>query len=214
MKTVTLSFDNGPDPTVTPRVLDILRDRGILTSFFVVGERLRDPARRAACERARAEGHRIGNHSHNHLQPLGTTQSAAFTLHEIRAAEARIGDLAETPPLYRPAGALGALDGSLLNRVALDHLAGQGYTCVLWNAIPRDWERPATWVETALDQCAALDRPLLVLHDIDTGAMDQLERFLDRLHEADCEVVQDYPPDCLPIVAGRIMYPMDRYVAV
>src|SRR3546814_2976102 len=64
---------------VTPQVLDILRRHNMLTTFFVVGERLRDAARRAVCERAHAVGHRIGNHSHNHLMPLGMSRSEEHT---------------------------------------------------------------------------------------------------------------------------------------
>src|SRR4029077_18310068 len=43
---LTLTFDNGPEPGVTPRVLDILRERGIKATFFVIGEKLGDPERR------------------------------------------------------------------------------------------------------------------------------------------------------------------------
>ena len=49
---LTLSFDNGPEPGATPRVLDILAERGIKTTFFVIGEKLADPERRALAERA------------------------------------------------------------------------------------------------------------------------------------------------------------------
>ena len=37
---LTLTFDNGPEPDVTPHVLDVLRERGIKTTFFVIGEKL------------------------------------------------------------------------------------------------------------------------------------------------------------------------------
>ena len=69
MSVITLSFDNGPDPEITPQVLDVLRRHGIKATFFVVGEKLRD--RRKFAERAQAEGHRIGNHTFNHQVPLG-----------------------------------------------------------------------------------------------------------------------------------------------
>jgi peptidoglycan/xylan/chitin deacetylase (PgdA/CDA1 family) len=42
---VTLSFDNGPEPEVTPQVLDVLRHRGILATFFVLGHKMAEPAR-------------------------------------------------------------------------------------------------------------------------------------------------------------------------
>ena len=46
MPTVTLSFDNGPDPDITPQVLDILARRGVRTTFFVMGRKLAEPALR------------------------------------------------------------------------------------------------------------------------------------------------------------------------
>lgn len=52
MYDLTLTFDNGPEPDVTPRVLDILSKRGIKTTFFVIGEKLADPRRRDIAERA------------------------------------------------------------------------------------------------------------------------------------------------------------------
>ena len=60
---LTLSFDNGPEPDVTPSVLDVLAARNIQTTFFVIGSKLQDPERRALSERAREEGHWIGNHT-------------------------------------------------------------------------------------------------------------------------------------------------------
>ena len=68
MQTVTLTFDNGPDPEVTPRVLDTLRHHGIKSTFFVGGQRLAEA--RPATERAQAEEHWIGNHTWSHSIPF------------------------------------------------------------------------------------------------------------------------------------------------
>jgi peptidoglycan/xylan/chitin deacetylase (PgdA/CDA1 family) len=67
---LTLTFDNGPHPDVTPEVLDCLAQRDIRTTFFVVGERLAQPGARRICERAHTEGHWIGNHTWTHSIPL------------------------------------------------------------------------------------------------------------------------------------------------
>ena len=53
---LTLTFDNGPEPGVTPRVLDVLRERGIKTTFFVIGEKLGDGERRRLAVRGRTLG--------------------------------------------------------------------------------------------------------------------------------------------------------------
>jgi hypothetical protein len=59
MVDVTLTFDNGPEPSVTPRVLDVLARRGVRTTFFVIGNKLLSSDARACAERAHAEGHWI-----------------------------------------------------------------------------------------------------------------------------------------------------------
>ena len=84
MLEITLTFDNGPEPGVTPRVLDILRERGIKTTFFVIGEKLADPERRRLAARAHDEGHWIGNHTFTHSVPLGQQRDA--TTAETRSA--------------------------------------------------------------------------------------------------------------------------------
>ena len=68
---VSLTFDNGPFVGVTDLILDELQRRSILATFFVVGRSLGRPGARALCERAIAEGHRVGNHSATHQTALG-----------------------------------------------------------------------------------------------------------------------------------------------
>ena len=75
-KSVTLSFDNGPDPEVTPAVLDVLHRRGVAATFFVTGQRL--SRYRAPAERAAAEGHWIGNHTWSHTYPFRERGEQAF----------------------------------------------------------------------------------------------------------------------------------------
>jgi peptidoglycan/xylan/chitin deacetylase (PgdA/CDA1 family) len=91
---LTLSFDNGPEPEVTPRVLDILAGRGIKATFFVIGEKLADPERRLLSARAHDEGHWIGNHTYTHSVPLGLQHDPDAAQHEIARSQRLIGDLA------------------------------------------------------------------------------------------------------------------------
>ena len=96
---LTLSFDNGPEPEVTPHVLDILAKHGIKTTFFVIGEKLLDPERRSLAKRARDEGHWIGNHTFTHSVPLGRQRDPDTAEHEIGRTQALIGDLAHRQAL-------------------------------------------------------------------------------------------------------------------
>lgn len=210
---LTLTFDNGPDPEVTPRVLDILAERNLKTTFFVIGEKLEDPARRALAQRAYDDGHWIGNHTFTHSIPLGEQRDPNTADKEIGRTQSVIGDLAHPARWFRPFGGGGNLDRRLLKPSVVDHLMQHHHSCVLWNAIPRDWDDPDGWVDRALDQCRAQDWTLIVLHDLPTGAMNHLDRFLDRAGDAGARFRQDFPPDCLPIREGRIVRPIDHYVS-
>jgi peptidoglycan-N-acetylglucosamine deacetylase len=212
-KHVTLTFDNGPDPEVTPRVLDVLGERGIHTTFFVLGEKLRDTGRRALCERAHAEGHWIGNHTFNHITPLGRARYRGAPELEIGRTQALVGDLAHPDRLFRPFGGGGILSDALFSTAALDLLHRDGFTCVLWNAVPRDWEDPEGWVDVAMDQCAAEDWPLVVLHDLQTDAMDRLDLFLSRLEDEGYTFVQDFPADCVPVRRGQVVGSIEGFVS-
>ncbi|RKK02666.1 polysaccharide deacetylase family protein [Pseudoroseomonas wenyumeiae] len=210
MTLITLSFDNGPDPDVTPQVLDTLRQHDLLATFFVLGDKLRD--RRALAERAHAEGHWIGNHTYNHLVPLGLSAEQGIAAAEIARTEALIGDLAHPRRFFRPFGGGGLLDERLLSPEALTQLQQDNYTCVLWNAVPEDWAHPEGWVERALRLCFAQPHALLVLHDLPTGAMNQLDRFLRLARERGAEFRQDFPPDCVPMERGQLVRPIEPYL--
>ena len=120
MTSITLTFDNGPDPDVTPRVLETLRRHQIQSTFFVLGEKMRD--RRIFAECAHAEGHWIGNHTYNHIVPIGMSVDRGKRLPRSSETEALIGDLAHPRRFFRPFGGGGLLDRRLLNREALKHL--------------------------------------------------------------------------------------------
>lgn len=210
MTTITLSFDNGPDPDTTPQVLDTLRQHDVKATFFVLGDKLRD--RRPLCVRAHAEGHWIGNHTYNHLLPLGMTSERGVATKEIARTQALLGDLVHERRFFRPFGGGGLLDQRLLNREAFDHLQQGAYTCVLWNVIPEDWAYPTGWVERALKLCLAQEHSLIVLHDLPTGAMDNLGRFLSVAKDSGAVFEQDFPESCVLMERGRLVRPADSYL--
>jgi peptidoglycan/xylan/chitin deacetylase (PgdA/CDA1 family) len=185
----------------------VLRERELKATFFVVGEQLR--AHRGFAERAAAEGHWIGNHTLTHPRPLGALGEGARE--EIQATQSLLGPLAGPDKLFRPSGEGGDLEPGLLNEAAVDTLVAGGYTCVLWNAVPGDWNDPRGWVERALRQISEHDWTLLVLHDVAGASADRLETFLDR---ADVTFRQDFPPGCVPIRRGFIEGPVDRLLSV
>jgi peptidoglycan/xylan/chitin deacetylase (PgdA/CDA1 family) len=199
---LTLSFDNGPTPGVTEHVLDLLADRGLRTTFFVVGARLRNPARRALAARAAAAGHWIGNHTFTHSVQLGTSDDADACDKEIGATQELIGDLSHPDRFFRPYGAGGILGPELLSRAAVRYLTSGAYTCVLWSCVPEDWRPEVDWVERCLEASRNESWPLVVLHDVEGCALPRLPELLERLDAEGVEVVQELPPACVPIRRG------------
>ena len=210
---ITLTFDNGPTEAVTAHVLDTLARHRIAATFCVLGHKIALPAGRALSERARAEGHWIANHSWSHRTPLGLMADPAEAVAEIADTERELGDLAWPRRLFRPFGGGGHLDQRLLQPAVVDYLRSGGYTLLLWNAIPRDWADPDGWVETALAQCRAQDWTQIVLHDLPTGAMAHLDRFIAGARDEGARFVQSFAPDCTPIIDGRVVGEIAPYVA-
>ena len=206
MRALTLTFDNGPTPGVTERVLDVLAAHGITSTFFVIGQKLAAGADARRCaQRAHAEGHWIGNHTYTHSKPLGEIADGAESVAEITRTDAEIGALAHPDRLFRPYGGGGRIGPWLLSRAAIGHLTGNRHTVVLWNCIPRDWDDPDGWVDRALAQIETQPSPLMVLHDIDGACLRHLDRLLGLARDRGFTFTQDLPPDCVPIRRGTIV---------
>lgn len=118
---IALTIDDGPDPEVTPRVLDLLDAQGVRATFFVIGERVR---RHPALARAIvARGHGIENHSERHLNTF-SLRGPGWLEREIRAAQSTLAQICGvTPRFFRaPAGLRNPFLEPVLARLDL-HLA-------------------------------------------------------------------------------------------
>lgn len=208
---VTLTFDNGPEPRVTPFVLDCLARHKIKTTFFVMGRKAVTPEGETILRRSSGEGHWIGNHTFSHTSPLGKLEPSA-ALREFERTEEALTWVQQPHRLFRPPGGAGKLGKHLLQPAIVDKLLQGGYTCVLWNSVPGDFRDPDGWLERAVADCQSRDWTLLVLHDLPNGAMQYLEAFLDRMEAVGFEFTQEYPPECVPILDGNIVLPLDPYV--
>jgi peptidoglycan-N-acetylglucosamine deacetylase len=128
---IALTFDDGPDPVWTPRLLDALARADARGTFFVVGERAeRAPA---LVRRMAAEGHEVANHSWSH-RSLWLCGPRA-TAREIGRAHDALAALAGAPPRHfrPPWGMVNAAMFPVLRRV--------GERCVLWSIQP-EGQRP------------------------------------------------------------------------
>lgn len=153
---VYLTFDDGPAPDVTPRVLDALARENVKATFFLVGRLAeRHPE---IVKRIHAEGHTIGHHSYSHKNPLSLPTLA---MHEDvrRSIEVLQGILGFRVRLYRPpTGKLRVLD--FMSAWSLRQ------TIALWSVDPRDYAQPSSddlvrWFQTR-ELCRG---DVILLHD-------------------------------------------------
>ena len=211
-KRVTLTFDNGPVPGVTERVLDVLAQARILSTFFVIGRNLDKPAAADLMQQAYAAGHWIGNHTLSHTIALGDRPDRAHAVSEIEGAQQRIGSFSHPEKLFRPYGNSGRLGPHLLSRAALDLLCAQNYRTVIWNNVPGDWRDPDGWVEHCVAQVSAAPWSVVVLHDIEGGCLARLPDLLRRLEDLGVTFEQDFPDAVTLTRAGKIVSLPQDYV--
>ncbi len=155
---VALTFDDGPHPQGTPRVLEILREAGAPATFFLAGEQVeRRPVLAAEIV---AAGHRVELHCHRHRNLLRlTTRQLLDDADRARAAIEEAGGqpIADYRPPY------GIFSGAGLRAVRR-----RGWRPVLWSQWGKDWARRAT-AESIARRSAAAARAgdILLLHDAD-----------------------------------------------
>lgn len=196
---------------MTPVVLECLAKHNVKSTFFVLGQKVSTPEGRALAQHARAEGHWIGNHTFTHSAALGLLDRTS-ALREFERTEEVLAWLEQPRRLFRPKGG-GKLGPHLLHPAVTEKLIAGRYTCVLWNSVPGDFRDPDGWLPRALADCRARNWALVVLHDLPNGAMAHLDEFLNRLQAEGFGFTQEFPPDCIPIVEGKIVLPIEPYTA-
>jgi peptidoglycan/xylan/chitin deacetylase (PgdA/CDA1 family) len=150
-----ITFDDGPSPRHTERILERLGRHRAHATFFQLGRRVqRHPE---ITRRVRDAGHEVGLHDHHHLPPIFLPRW--FRGRELRACEAAVRAAGVEPGRwYRP-------PFGLMSAAQADEVRGWGYAPVLGDVFPRDPERPGTEriVEWTLASLRA--GSILILHD-------------------------------------------------
>jgi peptidoglycan/xylan/chitin deacetylase (PgdA/CDA1 family) len=176
---IALTFDDGPHPETSYRVLNILRSHRAKATFFVTGEMAERYPEVVKAEAA--AGHSVANHTYRHVRltelPI---QSMACELRACGTVIERI--TGKAPRLFRPPG--GDSDERVMG--VAEYL---GYTTVFWTCNPGDWTRPTT--ETIADRVLsrAHNGGIVLLHDGVRQTSLALPRILDELEERGFEFV-------------------------
>jgi peptidoglycan/xylan/chitin deacetylase (PgdA/CDA1 family) len=156
---VALTFDDGPSTVHTPAVLDILAKRDVPATFFVVG-RLAE-SRPALIRRMAQEGHAIANHTYGHENLTGLSDAAiARAIDRTDRAVRSAGPI----PLRLVRPPYGAT--SIRVRTVI---RASGYTHILWDVDPRDWESSAAVIRSRV-LAQLRDGAVILLHDGSSNA--------------------------------------------
>ena len=169
---IALTFDDGPHPKNTPRLLDMLRQRNIKATFYVIGNSVNlypEIARRIV-----AEGHEIGNHTYNH--PNLTKLSNASVRKELDTTrDAIIRATGVRPRTMRPP--YGALRTNQRQMIHSEY----GYPTILWDVDPLDWKRPGTAVVKSRILSGTRSGSIVLAHDLHSTTVDAMPTTLDAL---------------------------------
>lgn len=159
---VAITFDDGPDPRWTPRILNVLRAEGVPATFFVVGEKANaDPE---LLRRILDEGHEIGNHSFSHIDlsragPVRTTLELNATQRAIEVITGR------STLLFRPPYDADRTPHSLRELAPLVAARELGYVPVMASIDPLDWDRPTASEILERIERERTDGNVILLHD-------------------------------------------------
>ena len=155
-KVVALTFDDGPHPEQTAKVLDVLEKYGAKGTFFVIGRNI--AGNESVVRRIIDDGHEIGNHTYTH--PLRSGSSETLLEEAAKTSELLESTFDYSPVLFRPPG--GNISGSMI-----ESICEAGYKCVLWSwrMDTRDWASPPveSVVQTVLQDVKFGD--IVLFHD-------------------------------------------------
>ncbi|PAW63742.1 MAG: hypothetical protein B9S38_17070 [Verrucomicrobiia bacterium Tous-C4TDCM] len=169
---IAITFDDGPHPKNTPRLLDMLRERNIKATFYVIGRNV--DLYPNVLRRTVSEGHEIGNHTYNHpiLSKLGDS-TVRDELTKCRDAVARAAGV--KPRTLRPPY------GALLQRQREWIHRELEYPTIMWSVDPLDWKRPGASVVTSRILSNTTPGAIVLAHDLHASTVDAMPATLDGL---------------------------------
>lgn len=155
-KAVSLTFDDGPSPEWTPKILDVLDRHQVKATFFMVGRAVEEHP--DIVREVRRRGHAVGSHSYTHrCLPLLDEAALCWELDATAAAIEKV--LGPVPRLFRP-------PWGFFTRRVLDEARARGYLTVLWSRSTQDWRNVGADRVVDLATAGTLGAgEILLLHD-------------------------------------------------
>jgi peptidoglycan-N-acetylglucosamine deacetylase len=169
---IAMTFDDGPSAENTSRLLEMLKQRDIKATFFLIGQNV--ASNPDLVRRILAEGHEIGNHSWTHPQ-LSKLSDQKVTAEITKTQDAIKEASGFTPTLLRPPY------GAITPRQR-EWIENQfGLSIILWSVDPFDWKRPGASVITQRILSQARPGAIILSHDIHKQTVDAMPATLDGL---------------------------------
>lgn len=164
-KLVALTFDDGPYPPYTGQLLDLLKEKQVPATFFVIGQNAAKHPE--LLQRIVAEGHQVGNHTYNHVDLLKADRQAIIS--EIDKTNQVITDtIGYAPHVMRP-------PHGFRDAVVMDIMAEYKLKVVEWSVASRDWVNPGAEVIAERTLGKVNNGSVILLHDGD-GVAAKLPR--------------------------------------
>jgi cellulose synthase/poly-beta-1,6-N-acetylglucosamine synthase-like glycosyltransferase/peptidoglycan/xylan/chitin deacetylase (PgdA/CDA1 family)/spore germination protein YaaH len=172
-KQVAITFDDGPDPEWTPKILDILKKYNVKGTFFMIGEPAQDNV--AVMQRVYREGHEIGNHTYTHPD-ISEISERQVDL-QLNVTESLFGAKLGIHPVYfRPPYSIDQEPDTNDQAAPVDHIQHLGYVIVGDKIDTNDWDEhprktPQEIINNVFDQIAlANTKPwmrgsIILMHD-------------------------------------------------
>ena len=167
-KVLALTFDDGPDPDWTPDILDILKEKKVPATFFVIGDHVE--ANPDLVQRMLAEGHEVGNHTFTHPD-LSLTSEETIIL-ELNATQRLFQAVTgRSLRLFRPPYVSDAEPSDIVQIIPVEIAQRLGYLTVGQHVDPDDWKQPGVdnIINNTLAQIHSTDPEItgniILLHD-------------------------------------------------
>ncbi|PEH47989.1 polysaccharide deacetylase family protein [Enterococcus faecium] len=170
VKSVAISFDDGPGATTTPQLLQILKEKNVHATFFVLGE---NTVQHPEIVKQTAEaGHEIGNHTYDH-QDLATLSAQSIT-EEVTKTDTEIKKATgKTPTFVRPPyGSITSVGASVIQRPIIE-----------WSVDSEDWKTRNPDLILQKIQATVYDGAIILFHDIYPETIRAVPQVIDYLQE-------------------------------
>ena len=180
-KKIALTFDDGPHPSKTDKILDLLKEYQVHATFFVIGQNVAVYPK--VVLREIEEGHEVGNHTYSH-KSLAQCKKDVVEKEIISTEEILIEKTGYIPRVFRPPEGAYTCDIDVADRM--------NYNVILWTIDTRDWAKTSTEKIVETVESKVRNGSIILFHDFTVGGahtLDALEILIPKLLDMGYEFV-------------------------